>query len=216
MASVVAEHAGDLGVQVVQRVAVLGEDDDLPLPAGGVVHLRVVLEQLRQFLPLAVLARGDDGLGLLLRGRLRMTISASSSAMVFAAVASIDELLFEGLLLLGVQVVVVLGDVGQRLGQCAAGRGSPSFSSRSRSFEPFLAALERLVDGLRAGGEPALQGGEGEADRAFARAVELVGLAHFRLHVVGDGLVERGLDVRERVVDGVGLALRETAACRRT
>ena len=36
-----------------------------------------------------------------------------------------------------------------------------------------------------------------------------VGLAHFRLHVVRDGLVERGLDVGELVVDRVGPALGE-------
>ena len=53
-------------VQVVQRVAVLGEDDDLALPPAGVAHLGIVLEDLREFIPLAVLARGDDGLGLLL------------------------------------------------------------------------------------------------------------------------------------------------------
>ena len=54
-----------LRVQVVQRVAVLGEDDDLALPAAGVAHLGIVLEDLREFVPLAVLAGGDDGLGLL-------------------------------------------------------------------------------------------------------------------------------------------------------
>ena len=43
----------------------------------------------------------------------------------------------------------------------------------------------------------------------FARALELVGLAHFRLHVFRHGLVERGLDLGERVVDRVGLPLGE-------
>ena len=37
----VAEHAGNLLVQVVQRVAVLGEDDDLALAAAGIAHVRV-------------------------------------------------------------------------------------------------------------------------------------------------------------------------------
>ena len=37
----------------------------LALPAASVVHLRVVLEEFRQFVPLAVLPGGDDDLGLL-------------------------------------------------------------------------------------------------------------------------------------------------------
>ena len=136
----------------------------------------------------------------------RMTISSSSSAMVWAAVAWSTS-------------------VSSRF-SCSSALRSSSSSGTSASvsasallatdaelllaqaaFEPLLAALERLEDGLGAGREAALEGGEGEADGAFARAVELVGLAHFRLHVVGDGLVERGLDVGELVVDRVGPAL---------
>ena len=56
MASVRAENTGDLGLQVVQRVAMLGKEDDLPLPSGFIVHLRSVLQKLREFLPLAVLS----------------------------------------------------------------------------------------------------------------------------------------------------------------
>ena len=85
-----------------------------------------------------------------------MTISASSSAMVFAAVAWSTSVLFERLLLVGVQVVVVLGDVvhgfGEELLAAVAELLCPE-----RVREPLLAALERLVDGLGAGGEAALQ-----------------------------------------------------------
>jgi catechol 2,3-dioxygenase-like lactoylglutathione lyase family enzyme len=52
-------------VQVVQRVAVFGENDDLALPAGQVAHFRIVLQDLREFVPLAVLAGSDKRLGLL-------------------------------------------------------------------------------------------------------------------------------------------------------
>ena len=110
---------------------------------AGVVHLGVVLQDLREFVPLAILARGDDGLGLLLRAAWRMTISASSSAMVLAAVARSTRAFFEVLLLLGVQVVVVLGDVGERLGQrlpAADRRASPRAAGRSSR------SLRRLSD----------------------------------------------------------------------
>ena len=51
--------------------------------------------------------------------------------------------------------------------------------------------------------------GERETDGALASAHEFVGLPHFSLHVMGDGLVKRGLDVGELVIDGVGAALGE-------
>ena len=60
----VAEDAGDLVLEIVQRVAVLAEDDDLPLAAVGIVHLWRVLQQFGKLVPLAVLAGGDHGLGL--------------------------------------------------------------------------------------------------------------------------------------------------------
>ena len=40
----VADDVADLVAEIVESVAMLGEDDDLPLPAVGVVHLRRVLE----------------------------------------------------------------------------------------------------------------------------------------------------------------------------
>ena len=40
----IAQHAGDLLVQVVQRVAVLGEDDQLAQVAAGIAHGGVVLQ----------------------------------------------------------------------------------------------------------------------------------------------------------------------------
>jgi hypothetical protein len=66
-----------------------------------------------------------------------------------------------------------------------------------------------LINGFRAGSEPALKRREGETDRAFARAAELIGLAHFRSDVVRDGLVQLGFGIRKFVVGGIGLAFRE-------
>ena len=53
-----AEHDADLLDQVVERVAVLGEDDELAAVAVHVEHLAVVLQQARELLPLLV-AAGD-------------------------------------------------------------------------------------------------------------------------------------------------------------
>lgn len=200
-----AENAGDLGVQVVERVAVLGEDNNLPLPARLVVHLGVVLQQLREFVPLAVLARGDDRLGLPFQlgkdADFRFEFGDGLRRRRL-----IDELLFERLLLVGVQVVVVLGHVVHGFGAELLGPVTELLVAEPFG-ESFLPPFERLVDGLRAGGEPPLQRGEGEADRATPLAVQLVGLAHFFRDIPGDRLVERGLGIGQRVVDSVSLPL---------
>ena len=71
MASVVAQHASDLGVQVVQRVFVFGEDDQLAKPTGCVFQFRCVLQDRRQLVPFAVQPGRDDSFRLcfqILRG----------------------------------------------------------------------------------------------------------------------------------------------------
>ena len=60
-----AKYTGDFLVQVVQGVAVLAEDYDFPHPPTCVAHLGFVLEDAREFVPLAILAGGDKGFGLL-------------------------------------------------------------------------------------------------------------------------------------------------------
>jgi hypothetical protein len=62
-----ADQAANLDGEVVERVAVLGEDDELALPAIGIAHLGRVLQQLGEFVPLAVLAGVHDLPGLLLQ-----------------------------------------------------------------------------------------------------------------------------------------------------
>ena len=84
-------------------------------------------------------------------------------------------------------------------------------------LQPLAAAAQRLVDGLGRGCQPALQDRQGETDGALAAFVfQGIGPVELLADVVGDLLVEVGLGVRKRVVDRVGDALRETAACRRT
>ena len=77
-------------------------------------------------------------------------------------------------------------------------------------FQPFPAAAKRLVDGFGRRCEPALQDGQGEADRALA-ALVLQGLGPVELlaDVVGDSLVEVGFGVGQVVADGVGMPLGE-------
>ncbi len=66
-------------------------------------------------------------------------------------------------------------------------------------------ALERLVDGLGAGGQAALQGSEGKADGTLASAVDkLVGLGELRFDIFGDGRIERRFGIGELIIDGVG------------
>ena len=51
------QHArGNFAVQVIQRVVMLGKNDDLALTARGIVHLGIVLKNFRQLIPLTVLS----------------------------------------------------------------------------------------------------------------------------------------------------------------
>ena len=77
------------------------------------------------------------------------------------------------------------------------------------ALEALGAALERAVDRLRAGRQPALQDGEGEADRVAALAVELLGAVHPLADVRRDLLVEVLLELGELVGDGLGDPLGE-------
>ena len=82
------QRADPLG-QVVQRVAVLGEDDQLPpVPVRRRTSPPSILQQAaEQFLPLSVGPAAGAPAGPALPGASAMSISASSSAIVRAAVA---------------------------------------------------------------------------------------------------------------------------------
>ena len=59
------------------------------------------------------------------------------------------------------------------------------------AFQPLPAAAQGLMDGLRRGGEPPLQDGQGEADGSRSFVIgESLGPVEFLLHVTGDRLIE--------------------------
>ena len=60
----IAQHPGDLLVKIVQCVAMLGENNELAQTPAGVAHIRIVLQDAGEFVPFAILPRGDDGFGL--------------------------------------------------------------------------------------------------------------------------------------------------------
>ena len=188
----VANDVADLVAEIVECVAMLGEDDDLPLPAVGVVHLRRVLEQLREFVPLAVFAGGHESFRLVFEvGEDRDLGFEFGNRLGRRGV--VDELLFEFLLLVGGEVVVILGDGRDGFGKHLTATNA-EFGIAQPVGEPAAASLERLIDRLGAGGEPPLEGRESEAYGPLSRSLEFVGLTHLGLHVVGDRLVEGGLN----------------------
>src|SRR5260370_26263149 len=87
---------------------------------------------------------------------------------------------FEALLLLCVEVIVVFGDLLQCISKYLLAAYTELLLAQA-AFEAFLAPFEGLKNGLRAGSEAALEGGERDADRAFLRACKLVGFTHLRL-----------------------------------
>jgi len=63
----ITQHAGDLPMEIIQGIAVLGKDDQLALAAAGIAHGRVVLQEAGEFFPFAILPRSDHGSGLLFK-----------------------------------------------------------------------------------------------------------------------------------------------------
>ena len=104
----VAKNARNLGLEVIQRVAMLGEDDQLALPTGAVPHLRGILQDLREFVPFPVLARGDNGPGLLFQPLQELDLTFQFMDRSCSR-GIIDQGFFEVLLLVGCQVVIVVG-----------------------------------------------------------------------------------------------------------
>ena len=162
--------------EVVERVAVLGEDDQLAAAARRRrASRRVVLEQLARarptcgrcpsartrsascFEPLQV---GDLGLELgdRLRGRRLVDDAPPRAPRARRRRQVVDRPRSSS-------------RASARSSRRSRAPRSPSRSSCRRALEPLAAALERLVDRLGLRGEPALQDGEREADRRCLAAL---------------------------------------------
>ena len=165
------------------------------------------MQNFREFIPLAVLAGGDDGFSLLFESLkdhdFRLQLGDG-----FGGCRLVDQLFFQVFLFVRVEVVVIFGRVRECFGECITAADA-EFLIAQAVLKPLLASFERLIDRLRAGSKSPLQSREGETNRAFAGAFEQVSLAHLRLDVRRDGLVKCGLNVRERVVHRVRAALRK-------
>jgi hypothetical protein len=148
---VAAQHTGNFFVQVIQGVAVFAEDDDFPHTPACIVHLGFVLEDAREFIPLAILARGDKDFGLLFKNLKNADFSRQLGDGLRSG-GLIDERFFKVLLLLGVEVVVVLRDISEGFRQDFLTTSAHLLLTEA-ALKPFAAALEGLEDGLRAGSE---------------------------------------------------------------
>ena len=151
----------DLLDQVVERVAVLGEDDELATVAVRVEHLAVVLEQARELLPLLVAAGDAHLVGELLEARQRDDLACELRDGLRRR-GLVDDLFLELLELLVGQVVEVVEVVDVELGGDGAGgeqhvsllglhlrAAAQQLLLLELGLEALAASLERLVDGLR-------------------------------------------------------------------
>ena len=217
-ASGVPSSAPIRSVQVVQRVAVLGEDDELAaMPvrrrtsrgcSGAACDSSSHLRSLplcrtvqRLLLPGSSASRfrppARRSCGRPSPGRRPVSSVSSTSASGASSRSSMSSSSSAG------QAGIAVDGRPRR-------RACRSCFLAQPLFQPLPAAAERLVDGLGRGRQPPLQDGQGEADRALAAFVlQGFGPVELLADVVGDVLVERGLGVGERVVDGVGPALGE-------
>ena len=196
----------------------LRKDDDFAASAIGGAHLGLVLQQARELFPLAVAARLHDGGG----GAFQLAQDQNFSLQLRDGLGSgglVHHLVGHGFVFFGAefvggivqvvgQVELALDDVFPQVLAQHIGSGL-ELQLIQAGFELFAPARQRCVDGLRAGGQTALQLGESKAHGAFALAVQPVSTVHFVAHVVGDLVVQQHLRIRQGVVDGVRAALGE-------
>ena len=229
-----AQKPGDAALQIIEGVAMLGEDDQLLVWRGrgrwdrpravrqrGLGDAMVqagrgedLAEQARQFAPLGVGAAAAYRQGLGFEPLQGVDLAAQLGDGARGGGLIEDRLL--GGLDLVVRRFFQVGDVvGVELGQ-GGGDGRATVTALKHlqlaqpALQPLAATAQGLVNGLRRGGEPPLQDGQGEADGAGALVVfQGLGAVELLAHILGDRLVERGLGVRELVGHRVGDALGE-------
>ena len=169
-----AQAASDPLFEIVQRVAVLGEDDELAAMAVG---RRTSLRGLAEI---------DESSSHFGRCRSCGRCSASASRRLQRLDLGlqfgdgprgrrlIDDLLL-GLLDLVVGRVVevvessLVGQGSSVIDRKLIGAALAGAALRAGAFQPLAAASQRLVDRLGRGGQPPLQDGQREADGALAR-----------------------------------------------
>ena len=231
------EQRADLALEIGERVPVLGENDEL-LPwrgnglgdrPGTVGHggLRDpaaepggredLAEQVRQLAPLGVLAAAPDFRGQRLQARERGDLDRELGERGRRR-GLVEDLLLGSLdLVLGGLVEILQIVVVERWSRHGRRRRGRTALQQRKLAQPLLQSLaapaERLEDGLRRRGQPALQDGEREPDRAGALVVlERLGAVELAAHVLGHVAVEARLGVGELEGHGVGDALGEERA----
>ena len=138
-----AKHTAHLLFQIVQSIPVLGEDDELAEPASCVPHAGVVLENLGEFIPLSIQAGRDNLTGLLLQFFENENLGFQLS-LGLRSRGVVDEFLFEFLLLLGSEIVVVIWN--SRFCSFAA-TGHDVFFTKL-ALQAFFTATKRLKNRL--------------------------------------------------------------------
>ena len=184
-------------VEVVERVAVLGEDDQLPpLPVASNISASLSWSSSRELVPLRVGARAPHAAAASSSRPRSVSISASSSAIVCAADAW-STTCSSSVLELGVRRVVEVVEVLGGSAGSPASRSMPTSPPRCSELllaqprlEPLAAAPQRLVDRLGRRRQPALQDRSARTRRRCPGGprprLERVGAVHLLAHVLGD------------------------------
>ena len=140
-----AKHTSHLLFQIVQSIPVLGEDDELAEPSACVSHTGVVLENLGNFIPLSIQAGCDNATSWLFQFFENENLGFQLSLSLRRR-GVVDEFLFEFLLLLGSEIVVVIWN--SRFCSLAA-TGHDVFFTKL-ALQAFFTAAKRLKNRLRA------------------------------------------------------------------
>ena len=204
-----AELRADPLHQVAERVAVLGENHQLPPRAPLVEHLRAV-QHLRKLAPLAVVARAPHRPRLPLQPPqlLHLPLKLLNRARRARQIQQLRNLLLRPLLQIVQQIavrppaqVVERQPQLQRLLEFAVAADLAQFLQML--LQPIQSPLERLVNRRRRRRQPPLQHRQREAHRRLPPPLllrqQLVRAVHLLLHVARHRVVQRPL-VRRQLI----------------
>ena len=159
-----AKKSTNLISEVAQGVAVLGEDDELLALTVRCEHALVVLQQLGELVPFAILAAETDFIGQTLQ-----ILQSGYFSLQLLDGASCGSLIRNVLLFLlhlgGGIVIIIIIDIKVDGGAVFLGTLS-EFLLVQAVFQTLTPAVQGLVNCLRRGRQPALQNGQCESDRA--------------------------------------------------
>ena len=203
-----AKQSTNLRTQIVQRIPVLGKDDELLALTIFVEHEGIILQDGGKLIPFPVGAAHADCvchvLQALERFNLRFELCDGSGSR-----GLVGDFLFLFLQIRSGYFVKIIRVFRNVKLPWEIGSTLPELFFCQPDLKPFTPAVQRLIDGFRRGGKAALQDRESETNAAAVCAIEVVSAVELLLHICRYVGIQLHFHWRQIIVDSVCKTLRK-------